>query len=258
MTSSPLSSARVLADIIEHYGEFYGAKLTEQRCEELALTRIGPELLRAEASLMQTKWFCYRRMHFVKATYLFANAYRDAFEQAWKRNFDRFELAKTGIRAWSGPDIFDLERSRIQGFVKARQAADRFGVPYNVFCRVAVQAVLDDAWTLKQSYKHNTIPRPEHLRSLHAIKTTVRTWELEECAAKLRFSPLDYYLTQHYVGATDQDAHQSWLIDQIKRRQTPSYALRHVVIDRPMLFPERAAEVWGEKLISNLGAVKTL
>lgn len=254
LTSSPLSSAQVLGDIIANYGEFYGCKLTNDRCEELALMRLDRKTLGQEAALMQTKWFCYRRLHFIKATYLFAEAYKRAFERCWKVNFDRWELAKTGLKPWSGADIFDLSEQRYMGFVRARQAADHFGVPYDTFCRYALQAVLDNGWMLKEASKHGSMPRPEYLRALTPIKVAVRTWELEECPAKLRFSPLRYYLLEHYVEAPDQDDHQTWLINQIKERPTPKYALAKVLYGRPMLFEERAVEVWGERTIQDARA----
>ncbi|CCG43310.1 hypothetical protein [Magnetospirillum molischianum] len=247
------------------FGPFYGCDFTFAAMEKMALRKVSPsgpatkkaiegedekvkvtksrplvteKMFLAEAELMRSKWFDYRRMHPVQATFLFAHCYTLGVKRAWRKYIDH-EAAERA-RGLADENVFKLEPGGFTGVWKARQTADLMGLPYDFFVNRQMDLALDGCW--------NQVPRPCHLYDPDRLANVSLAWD-EWTEAKLQMASDPWYLLVNYVGHRNQDAHQEWLISQAKRRARPEFILSTICFKEPMLLPERAVAVFGDRKI---------
>lgn len=194
-------------------GYFYGHDLEFLHAERLAIQHIPSSLLKSEAELMSKRWFDYRRMHPTKATYLLAHLYNKAYGNAISVMKD----GETGkyMKGFKGMDFMET-RERLS-FWRLRQHIDSLGIRYDFYLRHAMNYCISNGWLQP--------PRPSHLRADDEMTVAVMlAWE-EEIKAKIQFCKDTRYKTSNFFGHVDQIAYEKYIIDQIKSRQHPHYAL---------------------------------
>lgn len=215
------------------FGSFPGCTKTPGDCEVIAAQNIAPELLALEPGLYKTKWFDYRRLHHSMATMLFAHYYRQAHAAAVVKYFDRNNTNSYGLRS---NNIFALPRQDRTGLWKARQTADRLGIPYPIYIRSAIEHCLANCFS--------RMPRPSQLYSDGAQAAAADAWK-EHTSGSLTL-PLDpWYRMENFVGHRDQKEFQAWLLAHVGERRSPEYALAHVVYREPHLPEDAARERFG-------------
>jgi hypothetical protein len=170
-----------------------------------------------EVPLFKTKWFDYRRDHPLRSTYMFAQAYREAYRYMTAIRFDR-DKAKY-VKGFSGDDFLNLKgASGKSGFLRARIIADRYGIPYDFWCREAMRYAEDMSWS--------NMPRPAQLYSPEMINHILVRWEREQ-SVSLRCAEHPFYAPENFVDNPDQQQYQQYLINFIKVPASPmSQALR--------------------------------
>ena len=228
----------------EWLGYFFGYDLDFLNAETLMMQHIPDSLIKKEAELMRTKWFDYRRMHPTKATYYFTHCFHKAYQQFMVTTYDR---SGRYMKAFKQMDIMHAYEK--QAVWKLRQLADSLGMRYDFFLLRAF-AWYSDGWFLKQIGKKVTAPRPAHIGANADLLTDVMMqWE-EECAARIQFAQDPRYKTRNFFGHADQLAYEDWLIEQIKQRRHPQYALHAALYIEDALRIEKALEVFGERVVS--------
>jgi hypothetical protein len=185
---------------------FRGDKLTVADCELLAFARIGRAHRERESYLFTTKWFDYRHLHPVKATYLFAHRYEECVRAFYSETKDRASADKA--RAFDTPNVF--ANREIAAVWIARQAMDAIGCRYEFGIRFALKRFNDRGWRM--------FPRPNQLYSTEFLLDLRDAWQ-RQCDAVLELPKHPRFNVAAYEGHPDQDAWQAWAVRQIKRRQ---------------------------------------
>ncbi|CAO3459905.1 hypothetical protein [Azospirillum argentinense] len=251
------------------FGEFYGSFRTPTDQFRLLHTHIEPaktphDLFAQEPALFRSKWFDYRFLTPVMATYLYAEVYRRTYQRLFARHVDR-ERAKyaRGTKFEEiFPDAGGPERKakrllpappkratgeknkphQLTGYWVGRQVADAIGAPYDVYIELAMEKCL--------RWQREYLPRPTQLYSDQVINHVTDQWA-ERCRAKLYVAEDPRYRMERFKGTPDQIAHQTWLMDQLSRRPSGvrAHLLGKYLWDEPLLGVDAVVERFGPAII---------
>jgi hypothetical protein len=225
----------------QHFGPIYGIDTPRLDCDRLSLL-INSKHLEHEVGLMHTKWFDYRGLTAVQATYLFAHHYVRAWRTMMRRHVDH-RIDDT-VRPWRGEDVFKTKPQTLVGIWRARQHADAMGIPYEDY--------LADAYEMAMSMPRDRMPLPVQLYTDRIIEHVDRKWE-ERQRAKLYVAEMPIYQSEHYMGLRAQDDHHEWLFRQIGHRPNALQAMRAVLDRGVMVFEKlqaRFADVTHEAIMN--------
>jgi hypothetical protein len=171
----------------------------------LALTRVDPSLRAAESLLYSRKWFDFRALHPVQATYRFAHEYAESVKRAYARQKD--------IRTLAGVQGFDVEKlfesRELSAMWRARQAFDAIGVRYDFGLDFIMKRFCERGWRV--------FPRPNQLYAEEVILDVRDAWH-RECKAKTQLARHERFDARNYTGHPDEKAYQAWQVDQVKAR----------------------------------------
>lgn len=201
---------------------------------------IRKDWIEMEASLYGAKWFDYRFMNPVQATYLYAHEFIRFYRMCASKNYSSkngdFRQPIMGGDLFAMPERKEdetkasfekrLKRKKLQisGIWRGRQFADAMGMPYAEYLEFAFH------WTMrfwKQAYP----PRPTQMYTDLVLDRTASAWD-ERQGSMLFFSKLPQYLNPayeklslalkdpHFEGKAlkSQNAHHEWLFAQLVRR----------------------------------------
>lgn len=198
-----------------------------------------------EASLMRKKWFDYRFMHFMEATYLFSRYYSKAHGEMMAKIFDH----KKGpyMRGFTGADFMMIGEKHRAGLIKARRAADALGIPYWFYNDFAMK------WTVEGNIWKRP-PKPTQLYQKEMLPDLVAAWQ-ERLQATI-ITPIDerYLLTSEMDGENQREF-RIWLCEQIKSRNNPELALNNFLNKTPMITRNDAIQYIGEKYLEKVDRI---
>lgn len=224
-------------------GLFYGRKLSFNDFEVLAIQHIPRTLLKEESGLMQTKWFDYRRLHPMQATYHFMKCYTLAYQEFNRVAVDA-EKAPF-MRPIKGND-FISGREKL-AFWKLRQMVDKLGIPYPYFLARAMR------WYVEECFRRQSLyaPRPGHITTNEELIVTIMMdWE-EDCLIRLKIPADDWFRTSNFVGNEHQLAYEKFILEQINNRQHKRFSLSSAIYKYQVLRVEMALIKFGGKLVSD-------
>ncbi|MCG5512875.1 hypothetical protein [Ectothiorhodospira shaposhnikovii] len=210
------------------HGKYTGAGLSTEVYDAIALGKINPRLFDEEKALFNSKWFDYRRMHPVEATYLFAACYSHAYAASSIKRTGKYSPGIRGSR-----DIFSGKSTNYQALWRARQQADRLGIPYPVFC--------DSGMAHAERLLWQRPPRPQHL-CCDALQVGIIEGWLDAIKTSVRVPYDAWYRLDNFEGHPYQVAYQDWLCEQIKERRHQEYALATCIFMEKVLSVEVAAK----------------
>jgi len=236
MTETFKASVPDIPRYSDWFGYFYGHDLDFLHAELLALQHIDDGLLKKEAALMRSKWFDYRRMHPTKATYLLAHEFNRAYQDCMVVMKDR---SGRYMRAFKGMDCMQAHERK--SFWRLRQLIDGLGMRYDFFLRHAMD------WYISNGYRQP--PRPAHIGANADLITDVMlAWE-DECAAKIQWTRDTRYKAVNFIGHIDQLDWERWLVEQIKTRRHPQYALHAALYVEGSLRIEAAIQAFEQRVL---------
>jgi hypothetical protein len=208
---------------------WFGQDKSRDACDVLALCSIPQKFRDNEADLRGSRWFDYRQMNPVEATYLFAGEYRQATKtwHAKVRDLPSAERARGFV-----PDDLFASKELIAMWL-ARQAADKIGCKYDFFLNYAFKNFTERGW--------RWLPRPNQLYAEELVLDIETGWRVE-CAASLQLASDPFYHADAYAGLPEQDAYHEYVVAQIKQREHHYLTLSSVVYARKAL-PEAVALV---------------
>ena len=185
---------------------------------------INRDLLSEEASLYSTKWWDYKFLHPLQATYVFAESYKKAIKEAIKRR--KCVYRGTNFIGLKDPDFLSCSKRVITGMWKARQQADRLGIEYDYYC--------DQAMHYAEERDYTYLPSPSQLYPQKKKKNKKDITMLEhifngyERAKKNRLlhAQSSYYKIYAYSSNRYQLEHQRFLLAQIRNRPT----MKHILV----------------------------
>jgi hypothetical protein len=208
----------------------YGIDVTRDVSDQLAypLYRKWGDF---EVSLMHSKWFDYRQLTPVQATYLFASHYVDTYRLKYRKHVDH--AAAEYVKPLKNQDLFKCPPMTISGLWRARQHADALGMPY--------QEYVFDAFTRAMDVQRQYLPKPTHLYTDKVIGYVQNKWE-ERQRSRLYVAESDLYTNENYLGLRAQNDHHEWLFRQAEIRPNRALALADLVY-RQRKLPEEKLKV---------------
>lgn len=141
--------------------------ISDRRIDNIkACERVDSRLLRQESLIMGSKYADYAFIGPVEATKLFRSIYTEIYQEYHGKYVDRFTAdKKLGVKR---ADFFENDSATINSLWKARQKADAFGIPYDLYIRWAFERLH------KNGYKR--LPRPNQLYSEKLVKHLEISW----------------------------------------------------------------------------------
>jgi len=213
-------------------GHFYGGSLGFLHYEVLTIQHIPFKEYENEAELMASKWFDYRRLHPMQATYYFVKCYTEAYQAFYRKAIDA-EVAPF-VRCIKKRDF--LEAKERLSMWRLRRLCDQLGMRYDFFLNFAMNYHYRMMTNDGKVYP----PRPAHLlNNEDLIADAVIAWE-EQCQATLQIAADPYYRTSQFVGSRDQLAHEAFVVGLIKQRRVPKYSLHVAMYLRDVVRIEEA------------------
>lgn len=186
----------------------------------MTIATIDRSLLDAEAGLMRRKWFDYRAMHPLEATYLMVHHYNRAYGDFIGEALD---YTRRFTKVIKGTDF--MGHLEVKSFWRLRQKIDELGMRYEFFLRAAMNYLIERGWGKGQPHP----PRPAHiLRDDELVLAVSNAWA-RECRSKTQFATDPHYLAVNWCGSPDQLDYQQHLIDAIHRRPHKRFALSAAV-----------------------------
>lgn len=202
---------------IETLGDFFGTHKTPRMLERLMFEFFQERKhFEPEPGLMAMKWFDYRFMHPVLATYYYAQCYRRVYKRKWERHVDRrTSVYAAGIKA---DDLFKADNATIRACWTGRQTADYFGMPYELYIELAMERAM--------GWKRDFLPRPQQLYSEQLTNAAHAGW-VERQASRLFVAADPRYRLGAWRGdgTAHQRAHEAWVCDQLAKRTPGSRAI---------------------------------
>jgi hypothetical protein len=203
----------------------------------LALSRVAPPMRAAESMLFTRKWFDYRAMHPVQATYRFAHEYQQAVLRAYARQKDVRTLDKV-----KGFDVKGLFESReLSAVWRARQAFDAIGCRYEFALDSIFKRFCERGWRV--------FPRPNQLYAEEIVLDVRDAW-VRECKAITQLAKHERFKAENFEAHPDQIAYQAWQIEQVKTRGGNRAMLLGRLLQEHALTEDSVRTAFGDTVLS--------
>jgi hypothetical protein len=222
--------------------EIFGTTLTPH--EEIErMFRINRKWLKHEALLYTGKWFDYRFISPVKATYLYAHELKKTYQVFYKRYMDAARAPY--VSPFKGEDFFaDAKPMRVSGIWRGRQIADALCMPYDIYLNFAFDSNLK-YWN--QAY----LPRPNTLYSDLVTDRAQKGWK-DLIADRLWYSKLPQYQNRNFQGTREQLAHHDWIFAQTEAKFNPPQRLAELIYRDQVLPAEIVAQRLGQERFDDI------
>ena len=220
--------------------EFYGRDLDIDTAETLLFTRWKDADRKRELSLFASKDWDERAEHPVISTYHFCHIFTEEVRLLIRAHVDNTpaRVTRSGkIIDWfpikSGdpldPPDSDIQtvkwRRKLNSIIRARQWADTHGIPYRFMIRTALKKIYFGRYYLLQ---RTTLPDPGLLNGEQMRQEILLAW-VEQLETKIQHGTHSRYLVSSTPKHPDLFKHQCWIMQQIKRRSQPQYALSNFI-----------------------------
>lgn len=203
---------------------FPGSDFSFDRCEELTIERGDPLLQDKEGHLQSLKWWDYRRLHPLKATCLMAYHYSRSYGDYLGSNIDytlRFHKGLKG-KPWDAKEW--------KQFWRMRQQADELGVPYELYCGVAMKYFASQGWTRP--------PRPSHISANEDfLESLVITWDNTRLS-HIQYAGDPWYSAPEWEGHEIQRHYEDYIVGELSKRGP--HALAYALYGKQAIRIERA------------------
>lgn len=211
-----------------------GLALHPERYDALTVECIPERYWRGESKLYKSKWWDYRPMHPMKATYHFVEAYKSAYKRAFSRRADS-EAARF-LKVFAHDDFLEGAASTRTALWLARQAADEIGCPYDFFCARAMHYAERRDWAM--------LPRPQAMYSTKpmyesdmTIRQHVEKCWIQKCKDEVMYSRDDFYHFDSFVNNAHQREHQRFLVERLATAPNAPILAAHLMFDAKVLHP---------------------
>ena len=234
----------------KHLEGFHGSNLGFLNYEILSIQNFTHKEVKMEPALMLSKWYDYRQLHYIQATYYFMKCYTNAYKDFVRTSIDSEKAVY--VKAIKGHDFLDAREK--SAFLRLRQLIDVCGMPYDFFLGRAMRLHYKMVGTKGVIYA----PRPGHIACNEELVTKIMlAWE-KQCEAYMNVAKSPFYKVKNFVGfpdlsrvgAPDQLAHEAWIIEQIKGRAHPKYALSTALYKTDTVRVEEALRQFDHHIIS--------
>ncbi len=220
------------------FGGFQGHDLEPFAYEAMLHTRWPSAERRREPELFTTKWWDYRQMAPAQATYYFAHLFTEHTRKIIREHLNDAPAANG--RDWhpiKSGDVFEPPaderrhaywRRKITGLVRARQAADAEGIPYEVFIPTALRYFYFGGGTYVFAKRGGMMLEPSLLYGEEVMAEIAQAW-IAQLEMRVQAARHPRFLLANDDGHPDHQAHRDWLEQQLARRAMPELARRRLV-----------------------------
>ena len=217
--------------------EYVGSFKSSEQYSLNVLLSIDAKLTHGESDLFVTKWWDYKRLHPMDATFIFAHYYAEQMKTEMNRR--KGHNRRGYYKALKSPSLLKCSKKEITGIWKARQKADELGIPYDFYCAAATK------YADKFKWKH--LPRPWQMYGQSSkyvgeewYKTMVQyitdAWA-ERTAAEPQFSKDDFYKIENFSKHVYQVRHQLAVLTYIDTLQSKHIAMYSFIHKDKILIP---------------------
>jgi len=179
-----------------------------------------------ELGLFQTKWFDYRMLTTLEATWQFVRDYETVYREFYAQMLDReranFVQPQDEVKLREGLAAGLSKAKRyFSSCWRARQVADAIGIPYKQYIRLTMDARL-------RNWQRNTLPQPGQLYTDYVVEMALKRWE-EIKKSRIFFAEHKAFQAQNYMGISYQDDYHEYLMAQAKERPHESDILADLI-----------------------------
>ncbi len=244
----------------EWLGSFFGGDLSFNDCEVLMVQNIPATDRATETALYGNKWYDYRGIHPMIATYYFAECYKQAYKSFMRVAYDKdyadgirsvFTVAKISKRDGvtklkskeSVPDF--LKSKQYLSYWRLRQLIDKLGMPYEFF-----MAEINN-WYVEQCWRQQLIlpPKPGHIMANEdAVAEVMLAWE-DVKSARIQFAKDPELRVQNFVGSVAQLDYERFIVKQINSKEHKRFSLCAALYKHDAIRVETAVREFGADLI---------
>jgi hypothetical protein len=104
------------------------------------------------------------------------------------------------------------------------------GIPYGIFVRAGLKHIYFGRYYFVDGSRA-TLPHPRMLNNEDCRMAILETWE-QELEGRIQSATHPRYLLTNKVDHPDITEHEAFLVQQIKRKPNPSFALRRFIMER--------------------------
>lgn len=222
------------------FGDFFGSDLTQHECDRI-LAAMPRKTQGAEGALFFLKWFDYRLLDPVIATYLFAHEWNLANARQWAVFIDVNE-AKTR-RAFQPQDFLTINAKRMREVWNARQAADSIGVTYPFFITQAIDYFMQERqWRQWSSAAMKwQLPQPQFWIQPECIEAIIARWA-DRNLQEVVLPKHEFYHLDNFREDPHQLACQRWIAGQVCRHPHVTTKLRSLMNEKRLVSQAIASE----------------
>ncbi len=230
------------SECLEWTGEFYCDNLAFDHYEILMINGIPFKERKCEAELMTTKWFDYRLMHPMYATYYFYHLYVKEFQAFWRKAIN-YESADF-IYPFKGDGRLDFMKAKEKLSIwRLRQKADWLGIRYDFFLKTAFNKI-----HRMQAGGRIVPPRPAMFNNADLLAIIVNEWSAM-CKASLQIACSPYFQVSNFNNSLIQRDHESFVMNQVAQRSIPYYSLSHCLHEREVIRIESALQRFDQNMV---------
>lgn len=163
-----------------------------------------------EAKLYESKWFDYRRMHPMRATFELIEEYCQSHRRQYARRFDVHEAAALNLNPM-------LEgRHKLEAFWNARRKIDALGISYDYYCSTAADLA-------ERCWSH--LCRPEDLGNSFIVTRVGEEWK-EYTKVTFKFPKDPHFTWAHWKQTPDQLAWREFARQYFSLRADNSFTIK--------------------------------
>lgn len=197
------------------FGTFHGFEKEPEELEAEYIAAIKKGLRGRESALFAKKWFDYRFLNPVTATWLFAHEYTQAYRQYFVRVRLSAKDAEWRLPVAKLDAIFHTRHAT--GFVTARQWADEMGVPYDFYLSRIMYYTQVREWE-----RH---PMPAQLYAEDMLEYVWEKWTERQAEFTRRAIHPAFKAGRYQPGNPHQEAYYDYLCNAISKKPHSKYML---------------------------------
>lgn len=223
-------------------GEFYCDNLAFDHYEILMINHIPQKERKIEAELMMTKWFDYRIMHPMYATYYFYHLYVKEFQAFWRKAIN-YETASFIFPFKGDARLNFLKAREALSIYRLRQKADMLGIRYDFFLKTAFNKI-----HRMQAGGRIIPPRPAMFNNEDLLAEVHNEW-LAMCKASLQIANSPYFRVVNFDNSLMQREHERFVMAQVAQRTIPYYSLSSCLYDYEVVSIEAVLQKFDEQVV---------
>lgn len=209
-----------------------GLALRPERYDALTVEHIPTQYWLRESELYAGKWWDYRPMHPLQATYHFVAAYKRAYQAAYARRADT-ESAKW-LKVFAHDDFLEGAASTRTALWLARQKADEIGCPYDFFCTRAMHYAERRDWSMLPRPQAMYSNKPMYSDDLTISQAVERLWA-KKCQAEFVYSTDEFYKQGEFVNNIHQRQHRQHLLARLRTDPNRTILTSSLIYDQGLL-----------------------